>query len=394
MTERDEPAQVDEPAPAEDQEHDQPQDEPAEHTAPVDTAPTDTAPFGHPGQALGGLHSPFYIGFFGALGVLVALALQSVLAAASSVIVLVVVALFLAVGLNPVVELLIRSGVRRGISIALVFTGLLVTIVLFGVALVPVISDQVSAIVAATPDLVNQLKSNTWINEVNERFNILDRISQEVRAGDFGAQLAGGVLDVSLAVLGALANTLIVVILALYFLAALPRMKRSGYQLVPASRRARVSALGDEILRRVGGYVGGAFVIALLAGVTSAIFLVVVGLGDYAVALAFVVMLLDFIPLIGATIGAVIVSAIGFAVDPRIGLACVIFYLVYQQVENYLIYPRVMSNSVDVPGAVVMVAVLAGGALLGVLGALLAIPIAAGLLLIMREVLIRRQDAR
>jgi predicted PurR-regulated permease PerM len=339
-------------------------------------------------------HSPFYIGFFGAVGVLVALALKSVLAAASSVILLVVVSLFLAVGLDPAVQFMTRKGLRRGVAVSVVFATLLVTLTLFVVALVPVISDQVSAIVAATPEFVESLKSNSLINSLNQRFDILDQISQQVQSGAVGSQLAGGVLGIGLAVLGALANTLIVVILTLYFLASLPKIKRSAYRLVPASRRERVSALGEEILRGVGGYVSGAFVVALTAGITSLIFLFVVGLGQYAVALAFVVLLFDLVPLIGATIAAVVVSAIGLAEDPAIGLACIIFYVVYQQVENYVIYPRVMSNAADVPGAVTVVAVLAGAALLGVIGALLAIPTAAAVLLLTREVLIRRQDSR
>jgi predicted PurR-regulated permease PerM len=338
-------------------------------------------------------HSPFAVGFFGALGVLVALALQELLASASSVILLVAVSMFLAVGLNPVVEWLMRRGTRRWVAVAVVFAGVVGSLGLFVVAIVPVISDQVQAIVTATPQLIEDLKSNSAVNSLNQRFDLLDRISAQVQSGAAAGQLAGGVLDVGLAVLGALANTVIVVILTLYFIASLPKIKAVAYRLVPASRRERVASLGDEVLRSVGGYVGGAFLIAFTAGVTSLVFLLVVGLGQYAVALAFVVMLLDFVPLIGATIAAVLVSAIGFAEDPTIGIACVIFYVLYQQVENYVLYPRVMANSVDVPGAVTVVAVLAGGTLLGVIGALLAIPTAAALLLVMREVLIRRQDA-
>ena len=128
--------------------------------------------------------------------------------------------------------------------------------------------------------------------------------------------------------------------------------------------------------------------------VSSLVFLFAVGLGEYAVALAFVVALLDVIPMIGATIGAVLVTAIGFAEDPKIGIACIVFYVVYQQVENYVIYPRVMSRSVDVPGAVTVIAALVGAALLGVIGALLAIPTAAAILMLIREVFVRRQDQR
>ena len=132
----------------------------------------------------------------------------------------------------------------------------------------------------------------------------------------------------------------------------------------------------------------------MCAGISSLVFLFIVGLGKYAVALAFVVALLDVIPMIGATIGAVVVTAIGFATDPKIGIACLIFYIIYQQVENYVIYPRVMSRSVDIPGAVTVIAALVGAALLGVVGALLAIPTAAAILLLTKEVFLRRQDER
>ncbi len=119
-----------------------------------------------------------------------------------------------------------------------------------------------------------------------------------------------------------------------------------------------------------------------------------VGLGEYAVALAAVVAILDVIPMIGATLGALVVIAIGFATDPTIGLAALIFYILYQQFENYVIYPRVMSRSVDIPGSAIVIAALTGGALLGVVGALLAIPTAAAVQLLLKEVVLRRQDAR
>jgi predicted PurR-regulated permease PerM len=112
------------------------------------------------------------------------------------------------------------------------------------------------------------------------------------------------------------------------------------------------------------------------------------------VALAAVVALLDVIPMIGATLGAVVVTAIGFATDPKTGIACLVFYVLYQQVENYVIYPRVMQKSVNVPGQVTVIAALVGAALLGVVGALLAIPTAAAILLLIREVWAPRQEAR
>jgi predicted PurR-regulated permease PerM len=348
---------------------------------------------GEPGHPLA-QHSPFYIGFFGAVGVIVALALKELVVAASSVILLVSVAMFLAVGLNPAVEWLMGKGLRRAFAVLVVFVLLLTVLVLFGFSIVPVIGEQVEAMIDAAPELIRDLQNTRWVRELDERFGLLDRAYAQIQSEGFGTQIAGGALGVGLAVVGALVNVFFVSVLTLYFLSTLPRIKRSMYSLIPASRRERVARLGDAILRQVGSYVSGAAVVALCAGTSSLIFFLVVGLSEYAVALAFVVLLLDLVPMIGATIAMVLVSAIGLAVDPRIGLACVIFFLAYQQLENYVIYPRVMASSVDVPGAVVVIAVLAGGTLLGVIGALLAIPIAAGVLLVVREVVIRRQDAR
>jgi predicted PurR-regulated permease PerM len=183
-------------------------------------------------------------------------------------------------------------------------------------------------------------------------------------------------------------------VLTLYFLASLPSIKHAAYELAPASRRERVALLGDRTLRNIGGYVSGAFLVALCAGISTLIFLVIVGLGEYAVALALVVALLDVIPMIGATIGAIIVCAIAFATDVTTGVIAVIFYIAYQQLENYLIYPKVMARTVEIPGALTVIAALIGGTLLGVVGALLAIPIAASVLMLVREVFLPRQDER
>ncbi len=339
-------------------------------------------------------HSPFYIGFFGGLGALLAFWLGSQLLAIKSIVVLIVVAMFLAAGLNPIVEFLVRRGLKRGYAVLAVIAMFLTVLTLFILAIVPVISDQVAALTDNAPRWFDELKRNDKVQELDDKYDIIQRAEDYVTKGDYASSVFGGVLGVGLAVLSAVLNTFIVVVLTIYFLSSLDTTKSALYRLAPTSRRDRVTKLGDRVLRSVGGYVSGAFVIATCAGVTSLIFLFIVGLSEYAVALAFVVFLLDVIPMIGATIGAVIVSAIGFAEDWKIGVACVIFYLIYQQVENYLIYPRVMSKSVDIPGAVTVIAALVGAALLGVVGALLAIPTAAAILMLTREVFVRRQDAR
>lgn len=349
--------------------------------------------YGPPGAPLK-KHSPFYVGFTGGAGALLALWLGQQVVSIGSVLVLIVVAMFLAVGLNPAVEFFLRQGLKRSWAVLVVIVCVVLAISGFVVAIIPVISDQVTTISERAPDWFEQLRTNPTLEDFNQRYGIIDRAEKALEGGGWANSVFGGVLGVGLALLSAIANTFIVIVLMLYFLASLPTIKRFFYRFAPASRRERVTVLGDRILGNVGGYVSGAFLVASAAGISSLVFLFVVGLGEYAVALAVVVALLDVIPMIGATLGAVIVTAIGFATDPKVGLACLIFYVVYQQFENYVIYPRVMSRSVDIPGSLIVIAALVGAALLGVIGALLAIPTAAALQLLLKEIFLRRQDAR
>lgn len=339
-------------------------------------------------------HAPFYVGFVGATGAILAYWLLTHIAAISSTLILIVVSLFLAAGLNPAVSFFERRGLKRTYAVVVVIACVIVAVGLFLIAIVPVITEQVASLTDKAPDWFDQLQHNGLVRDLDREYDVIDKARDYVTGGDFVGTLFGGALGVGLAVLGALFNTFIVLVLTLYFLSSLDTTKKALYRLAPASRRDRVSRLGDRIIDSVGGYVSGAFIVAMCAGLSSLIFLFAVGLGEFAVALAFVVALLDVIPMIGATIGAVVVTAIAFAEDPKIGIACVIFYVIYQQLENYVIYPRVMSKSVDVPGAVTVIAALIGAALLGVVGALLAIPTAAAILMLTREVFVRQQDDR
>ena len=338
--------------------------------------------------------SPFAIGFLGAVGALLAIWLGEQIEAVGSSLILVVVAAFLAAGLNPVVEWLMHRGLKRSWSVVVVISGVIVALALFLLAIVPVITGQITTLTEAAPEWFDELQNNSTVQELDAEYGIIEKARDYVANGDFASTAFGGVLGFGVAVLSALLNAFLIVVLMLYFLASLPATKQAVYRLAPASRRTRVAELGDRILADIGAYVSGAFVVAVTAGLTSLVFLFIVGLGEYAVALAFVVALLDVIPMIGATLGAVVVSLIGLATDPTIGLICIVFYVVYQQLENYVIYPRVMSRSIDIPGALIVIAALVGAGLLGVIGALLAIPTAAALLLILKEVLIPRQNAR
>jgi predicted PurR-regulated permease PerM len=308
--------------------------------------------------------------------------------------VLVVVAMFLAVGLNPLVETLMRRGLRRPWAVLVVITGVIAVLGLFVLAIAPVVTDQVTKLSDNAPQYLDQLQHNKTVRQLDAKYDVISKIKDYIGRGGLGQKVFGGAVGIGLKVVSTLLNAFIVVVLMLYFLASLPTIKRSFYDLAPASRRERVALLGDQILRNIGSYVLGAFVVALCAGVSSLIFLLVIGLGAYAVALAVVVALLDVIPMIGATLGAVVVTAIGFATSPGTGLACLVFYVAYQQFENYVIYPKVMARSVDIPGSLIVIAALVGASLLGVVGALLAIPTAAAILLIVREVVVPRQEAR
>ena len=356
-------------------------------------AETDEEMLGTPGPPIS-RRAPYMIGLLGGLGLLTAWALGNIVMAISGVIVQVVVALFIAAGINPMVVFLERRGMKRPYAVLTVIVVVLAALALFVVALVPVISDQVGKISDNVPEWLDKLEHNRRIQDLDNEYHVLDKIKDFVTGGDFVSSLFGGVLGVGLAVLGLLANAFVITVLTLYFIASYEKTKKALYSLAPASRRDRVTKLGERIFDGIGGYVSGAFIVACCAGLSSLVFLFVVGMGQYAVALAFVVMLTDVIPMIGATIGAVIVCAICFATDVKTGIIAVIFYIAYQQIENYVIYPRVMSKSVDVPGVVTVIAALVGASLLGVVGALLAIPTAAAILMLIREVLVRAQDER
>lgn len=347
-------------------------------------------PFGQPGQPLSARH-PFRVGFTAALGVALAYALVQAAIGARSVLILLLVSAFLAIGLNPTVTWLERHGLPRKGAIAVVFAGVILFFVGFGLAVVPPVLHQGTEFAANVPHYLDRLQHNSTVNDLNNRYHVLDNARKYIQSGRIGTQAVGGVVGLGQLVLGGVFSMLTVLILTLYFLGSLPDIKATAYRLVPRSRRARVGLLADEILTKVGGYVAGALTIALFAGVSAFVFLLVAGT-PYPLALAMLVAVTDLIPLIGATLGAIVVTLVCFTVSVPVGVACAVFFIVYQQVENYVIYPRVMGRSVDVNPAATIVAALLGGALLGVLGALLAIPSAAAIQLVLREVIMPRQD--
>ncbi|MFF4192985.1 AI-2E family transporter [Nonomuraea sp. NPDC001831] len=346
-------------------------------------------PFGRPGRPFGS--TPFVFGFTAALGVLTAWLLVQALTASASMLLLIVVSLFLAVGLDPAVRWLEEHGLPRWAAITAVFTAVIVLFAGFAMAIIPALSEQAGQFAEQLPTYIQQLQNNPQIRDLDQRYQLLERLQAYLTSGDLGRQVFGGLLGIASIVVSAVFSTLTVLILTLYFLGALRSITRTGYRLIPRSRRDRARLLGDEILNRVGGYVAGNLIISLIAGVTTFVFLSIAGV-PYALALAIIVAVTDLIPLIGAFIGAGIATLVALFASLPVAIATLIFFVVYQQIENYLIAPKVMKSSVDVPAAATIVAALIGGALLGVVGALLAIPVAAAIQVIVNHVVLPRQE--
>ena len=361
--------------------------------APADGEPGPRRDFGSAGHPIN-RQSPFYVGFVGALGVLTAYTVFQSLGKLDTTLTLLVVAVFLTLALNPLVESLIRRGVRRGWAVTVVFLGVLGVVTLIGWVVIPPVVQQSTELAENAPTMFDNLLRNPWVQDVDHRYELVKRIQEEItkRAaeGTLWSGVFNGVLGAGRIIASGIFSVLTVLVLTLYFLASLPSVKQAAYAMVPASRRPRIISLAEEIMRRVGSYAIGQLTVATINACCAWIMMTLLDL-PFAAVLAVAVGFLGLIPMVGATLGASIVALTAFFDEPKKALIVIIYFVVYQQLENYAVMPRVMQRTVSVPGAVTVVAALAGGTLLGILGALLAIPVAAGLLLLYEEVLVPRQ---
>jgi predicted PurR-regulated permease PerM len=335
--------------------------------------------------------SPFYIGLTGALGVAVAATLAWTVIAAGQILVLLGLALIIAVGLDPAVAWLHRHGLPRWLAVVIVLVGALGIFAGFVALAIPVLVTQASTLAGDLPHYLRILNNhNTTLGKLNTRFHIVTSLQHLVNGGASSA-LAGGVLGVGKAILDAVASAVIVVIVSIYLLADLPRVKRGIYQLAPRTRRARMVLLTDEVVNRVGGYVLGNLLTSLIAGIGTWAWALIFGI-PYALLLGLLVAILDLIPVVGSTIGGVLVALVALTISPALAIATAVFYFVYRFVEDYVLTPRIMARTVDVPGLVTVVATVIGGTLLGIIGALIAIPVAAAIKLVLEEVTLPRLD--
>lgn len=343
------------------------------------------------------VESPVLTGFLLAVGVALAIGVVSVLRTNGQLIVWIAAALFIALGLDPLVRRVESWGAPRWVGVLTAALGLAAVAGAFVALLVPTVIEQSTQLVQDLPAIIDGVMRAEWFVQLDEEFHLQEavRAQTERLAADGAAvtDLFGGLLGFGQTVLNAVFSVLVVVVLTLYFLSSLPHMKYWAYRLAPRSRRPRIEALSEQITSSVGHYVMGQSFVAALNGAVAFTALAIAG-APFAVLLAAIAAFMAFIPLVGAAIGGTLLTLVSLLTSWQTAAVFAAIYFVYLQIEAYVISPRVMARAVSVPAAVAVIAVIAGGALLGVLGALMAIPLAAALALVVREVFIPRQDAR
>ncbi len=348
-----------------------------------------TGGLGKPGRPVN-RRSPFMIGLMAAFGVAVAYGLIELVVKARSVLIIIGLAMFIAAGLDPIVGWLVRHRFPRWAAV--------LTVIICGVAIVggflaaaiPPLASEATSLAHQIPHYVQDLQNrNSQLGKLNVKYHIQQRLTTLVSSR--GGSLVGGVVGAGALVVGTVSEILAIIVFSIYFLAGLPQIKMFTYRLIPHSRRPRAILLGDEIFAKVGGYVLGNFITSAIAGLGTYVWLLAWGV-PYPLLLGIFVAFLDLIPVIGSSVGGAIVSLIALTVSLPVALATLGFYIAYRLAEDYLIVPRIMGRTVELPAIVSLVAVLVGGVLLGIVGALVAIPVAAAIRLLLQEIAFRKLD--
>ena len=355
------------------------------------------------------LHSPFRTALLATLGVGLGLLLIGSIQNLQTILLYVGTALFLSLGLDPIVAWLERRKLPRWAAVLITILGVLAVFAGIILMIVPIIVQQIGQLVAAIQELVEDGAFDNpvgdiqaWLHsvfpalDIDDAWTYIENWYESLDLGAIGSEVGGSIITIVGAIIGGFAGAFIVLILTIYFTASTPNLKRAVYQLVPASKRARFMDLGEQITDSVGYYVIGQVLLGLINGVLSAIVLTIIG-APFPAVLAVIAFFFSLIPLVGTLTGSIIIvltCLIPGLGSPQTALIAAIWYLIYMQIEAYVISPRIMGRAVSVPGAVVVIAALAGGSLLGLLGALVAIPVAASILIIYRQVVIPRQNER
>lgn len=351
------------------------------------------------------IHNAFRLGIFGGLGVLVALLIGGAFASLATILTYIGAALFIALGLDPLISWLESRKWPRWAALLTVLVGVLGLFTGLVFALIPVVIEQSSKLIAeitryvSNPRLLDELLAQLQAIIPAEVVNIRDAAQQALAYltnPDNLAQIGGGVLSVSVSIATGLFGALIILILTLYFTSSLGSMKRALYRLVPRSRRDTFIDISEQVSHAVGRYVVGQVSLALINGVASFIFLTIIG-AAYPALFAFIAFLFSLVPLVGTLSGSILIVLTQLLVNPEsisTVIAAGIWYLAYMQIEAYVLSPNIMNRAVKVPGVVVVIAALIGGTLLGILGALIAIPVAASILIIIDQVIVPKLDEK
>ena len=344
---------------------------------------------GKPGKPLNA-RSPFMVGMMGAAGVAVTFGLVELFLKASSVLILIGLAFFIAAGLDPVVVWLNRHGIRRWAAVLIVILALFALVGGFIAAAIPPVTAQTSALVNELPRYVHQLQDHSsTLGKLNDKYHLEQRLSSLLSTK--GSAFVGGVIGAGQIVISTVSSMLLVGVMTIYFLVGMPQTKLFLYHLIPRSRRTRAVLIGDEIFTKVGGYVLGNVITSFIAGAGTFLWMLAWGI-PYPALLGLLIFLLDLIPVIGSTVGGAIVTLVALTVSIPVAIGTLIFYCAYRLAEDYLLVPRIIGHTVKVPALGGMVAIVIGGVVLGIIGALIAIPVAAAIQLLLEEVAFPRLD--
>ena len=339
--------------------------------------------------------NPYYFGFIATLGALSAIVLMRALASASQIFVLILIALFLATGLNPAVEALRKRKLSRNSAVAVIFSSVSLFVIFFAFVVIPPVISQGTTLINTSPALLQDLMQNETISRLNDQFGLIDTLQAKLKSissdGTLLINTFGGVIGVGKSVLSGFFTALTILVLTLYFITSLPQAIDLGLSLVPATRRDRVRVLTNAIISRVGAFVGSQILIAAMAAVFVVVLATALGMPS-PIAIGMIVLVAALIPLIGHFLGCGIVTLIALTQSIWIGVIAFAAYVIYVQIENYVVTPRIMKRTLAVPGAVTIVSALIGSSLLGLVGGLLAVPVAASIILILDEVVIPRAN--
>ncbi|WP_336631994.1 MULTISPECIES: AI-2E family transporter [unclassified Microbacterium] len=344
------------------------------------------------------LNRPFGVGFFLTLGGLVALAFGMAITNLVTIWIYIAFALFAALGLDPLVRRLERHRVGRAWGIVIVYSVLVLFLVGVLWLIIPTVVTQIAQFVRDVPQMIGDFQRSDVYAWIHERFGdqaagLLAQLQKFISDPSNIATIGGGVLQVGATIASGLSGLVIIIVLSLYFLASLDQIKAAFTRLWPARSRAFIGDMTEEITGSVGSYLGGMVVLAFFNSVMTFILYSVLQL-PFPLLLAVIAFCLTIIPLVGTVMFWVVGSVVALFSSPIAALVFAVLYLIYMQIEAYVLTPKVMSKAIAVPGSLVVIGALVGGTLMGLLGALVAIPVTASILLIIKKVYIPRQDAK